>query len=131
MLVSGIACGQLCVRTLGKRDSVHPRSIGTGCLCSLAASCSELPFKRTQVNEGFPGGTKGKESACQYKRCYKRCGFDPWVWKIPRSRKWQPIPVFLPGKSHGQRSLAGYSSWGHKESDITKQAYMMVFNYFK
>jgi len=34
-------------------------------------------------------------------------------------RKWQPIPVFLPGKSHGQRSMAGYSPWGHKESDMT------------
>ena len=44
-------------------------------------------------------------------------GFDPWVGKIPWRRKWQPSPVFLPGKSHRQRSLAGYSSWGHKESD--------------
>ena len=34
-------------------------------------------------------------------------------------RKWQPSPVFLPGKSHGQRNLAGYSPWGHKESDTT------------
>ena len=38
----------------------------------------------------------------------KRCGFDPWVRKIPWRRKWQPTPVFLPGKSHGQRSLVGY-----------------------
>ena len=44
----------------------------------------------------------------------KRWGFDPWVWKIPWSRKWHPTPVFLPGKSHGQRSLVGYSPWGHK-----------------
>ena len=44
----------------------------------------------------------------------KRWGFDPWVWKIPWSRKWHPAPVFLPGKSHGQRSLVGYSPWGHK-----------------
>ena len=41
--------------------------------------------------------------------------------KIPWSSKWEPTPVFLPGKSHGWRSLAGYSPWGHKESDITKQ----------
>ena len=40
--------------------------------------------------------------------------FDPWVGKIPWRRKWQPTPVFLSGKSHGQRSLAGYSSWIHK-----------------
>ena len=38
----------------------------------------------------------------------------------PRRRKWQPTPVFLPGKSYGQRSLAGYSPWGHKESDTTE-----------
>ena len=43
--------------------------------------------------------------------------FDPWVGKIPWRRKWQPTPVSLPGKFHGQRSLAGYSPWGHKESD--------------
>ena len=43
-----------------------------------------------------------------------RRGFDPWVGNIPWRRKWQPTPVFLPGKSHGQRSLADYSPWGHK-----------------
>ena len=42
-------------------------------------------------------------------------GFDPCVGKIPWRRKWQPIPVFLPEESHGQRSLVGYSPWGHKE----------------
>ena len=40
---------------------------------------------------------------------------DPRVWKIPWSRKWQPTPVFLPGKFHEQRGLAGYSPWGRKE----------------
>ena len=45
---------------------------------------------------------------------------DPWVRKIPLRKKWQPIPVFLPGKSHGQRSLEGYSPWGYKESDTTE-----------
>ena len=43
-----------------------------------------------------------------------RPGFNPWVGKIPWRRAWQPTPVFLPGKSHGQRSLAGYSPWGCK-----------------
>ena len=42
------------------------------------------------------------------------------VRKIPWRRKWQPTPVFLPGESHGQRSLAGYSPWGHKELDMTE-----------
>ena len=52
----------------------------------------------------------GKDSACQ---C-RRHGFNSWVAKIPWRRKWQPIPVFLPGKSRTQRSLAGYSPWGRK-----------------
>ena len=47
--------------------------------------------------------------------------FNPWVGKIPWRRKWQPTPVFLFGKSHGQRSLVGYSPWGRKELDMTEQ----------
>jgi len=47
--------------------------------------------------------------------------FDPWVGKIPWRRKWQPTPIFLPEEFHGQRSLAGYNLWGHKESDTTEQ----------
>ena len=46
---------------------------------------------------------------------------DPWVRKIPWRREWLPTPVFLPVEFDGQRSLAGYSPWGHKESDTTKQ----------
>ena len=46
-------------------------------------------------------------------------GFDPWVGKIAWRRKLQPTPVFLPGKPHGQRSLTGYSPWGHKELDTS------------
>ena len=61
----------------------------------------------------------GKESACQ---C-RRCRFYPWLGKIPWRGKWQPTPVFLSGKSHGQRSLVGYSPWGHKESDMTRHAW--------
>ena len=64
----------------------------------------------------FPGGISGKESICQCRR-HKRCGFNTWVMRIPWRRKWQPTPVFLPGESHGQRSLAGYCPRGHKESD--------------
>jgi len=55
-----------------------------------------------------------KGPSCQCRSCRRR-GFDPWVGKIPWRRKWQPTPVFLPGKSHGQRSLAGYSLWSCKE----------------
>ena len=68
---------------------------------------------------GFPGGASGKEHACQCRR-HKRHGFDPWVWNISWRRPWQPTPVFLPGESHGQKRLAGYSPWGLTESDITQ-----------
>ena len=44
---------------------------------------------------------------------------DPWMGKIPWRNAWQLTPVFLPGESHGQRSLARYSTWGHKEFDMT------------
>ena len=61
-----------------------------------------------------------KKSACHYRR-YKRHGFNPWVGKIPWRRwAWQSTPVFLPGESHGQRNLAGYSPWGPKELDSTE-----------
>ena len=62
--------------------------------------------------------TSSKESVLQFRRC-KRCGFIPWVGKIPLRRAWQPTPVFLPEKSHGQKSLAGCSPWGCKESEMT------------
>ena len=50
----------------------------------------------------------------------RRLGFNPWVGKIPWRRDWQPILVFLPREFHVKRSLAGYSPWGHKESDTTE-----------
>ena len=85
-------------------------------------SKESLPWKKRQCHRtkrlAFPGGATGKEHACQSRR-HKRCGFDFWVEKIPWRRKWQSTPEFLPRKSHGQRSLAGYSPWGHKESDTT------------
>ena len=59
----------------------------------------------------LPRWRSGEESSCQWRRC-KTLEFDPWVGKIPWRRKWQPAPGFLPGESHGQRSLVGYRSWG-------------------
>ena len=56
----------------------------------------------------------------------KKPGFDPWVGKIPWRRKWQSTPELLPGESHGQRSLEGYSAWGHKESDKTEQWILLL-----
>ena len=64
---------------------------------------------------GFPVGTSGKEPACQC-RSHNKCRFV----KIPWRREWLPTPMFLPGEFHGQRSLAGYSPWGSKESDTTE-----------
>ena len=75
----------------------------------------------------FPGGTGGKEPACQCRRC-KRCRFDPWVGKIPWSRKWQPTPAFLPKESHGQSSLEGYSPQGHKGWDMTEVTWHTAHN---
>ena len=64
-------------------------------------------------------GANGEELTCQCRR-FKRYRFDPWVVKIPWRRAWQPTRVFLPGESHGQRSLVGYSPWGCKVSDMTE-----------
>ena len=73
---------------------------------------------------GFPGGASGKEPARQCRRRRRR-GFDPQIGKIPWRRAWQPTPVFLPGESCGQRSLAGYGPWGgrvgHDRSDLARK----------
>ena len=75
-------------------------------LCTHILRSGRAQWLRTW--RSFPGGASGKESACRHMR-RKKLGFDPWVRKIPRRRAWQPTPVFLPGESHGQRSLEGYS----------------------
>ena len=72
-------------------------------------SCN-LRFLHDTDNLGFLGGSVGKESTCQCRRCQ----LDPWVGKIPWRRKWQPIPVFLPGKSHGG------GAWWAKVFRVTK-----------
>ena len=72
--------------------------------------------------KGLPWWLSRKESASQWRR-YR---FDPWVWKTPWMRKWQPTPVLLPEKSHRRRSLVGSSPWGCKESDMTEWLYSLV-----
>ena len=74
--------------------------------------CSKIKIKEANQEwnilgstMGLPRWLSGQESACQW----RRLGLDPWVGKIPWGRKWQPIPVLLPGESHGKRSLVGYS----------------------
>ena len=66
---------------------------------------------------GFSGGLDAKESACNA----GDLGSIPGSGRSPGKTKRQPTPVFLLGKSHGQKSLVGYSPWGHKESDTTEQ----------
>ena len=80
-----------------------------------SSSCFAFACFFTRVERfgcSFPSQV-GRGAACQ---C-RGCGFSPWVGKIPWCRKWRPTPVFLPEKSHGQRSLAGYSPWGCKETN--------------
>ena len=79
---------------------------------------------------GFPRWRSVKEPACQCRGPGCRVGwgwgcgwgavFHPWIRKFPWRRKWQPTLVFLPGKSHEQKRLAGYSPWGCKVSDMTE-----------
>jgi len=69
----------------------------------------------------FPGGLDSKVSCLQ---C-RRPGFDPWVGKILWRRKWQPTPVLLPGKSHGQRNVVGYRPQGRKELDMTERLHFL------
>ena len=68
----------------------------------------------------FPDGSAGVESTCSV----GDTGDPGWITgsgRSPGGRKWQPPPVFLPEKYHGQRSLVGYSPWGHRELDMTEQ----------
>ena len=102
------------VRDKGNKTVRLPLSLSP----SFPLSLSPLPGIIVLLNQqiayspvllflGFPGGTSGKEPFCQCRK-HKR-GFDPWVGKIPWRRAWQSTPVFLPGESHGQSTLAGYS----------------------
>ena len=72
------------------------------------------------TDNGLPRQCSVEESACQRRRLWrhKRHEFNSWVGKILWRRKWLPTPVFLPGKFHGERRLAGCSPWGHKELDM-------------
>ena len=77
-----------------------------------------LLLEGTLLHMGFPGGSDGKESAYNT----GDPGSIPGSGRSPgEGNGWLPTPVFLPGEFHGQRSLAGYSPWGHKESDTTEQ----------
>ena len=69
-----------------------------------------MPFNKFYSRAGLPCWLSSKQSSFQ---C-RRHEFNPWVRKFPFRKKWKPTPAFLPGKSHRQRSLVGYSPWGHR-----------------
>ena len=87
--------------------STSPKAIGWGYLWNK---------EELGVLIVFPGGSDGKSLLAM-----QRLGFDPWVGKISWRRKWQPTLIFLPGKCHGQRSLADYSPWGRRESNMVSE----------
>ena len=68
----------------------------------------------------FPGGASGKNLLANQEDVRRDLGLIPMLGRFPWRRAWQSTPVFFPGESHGQRSLVGYSPWGHKESDTTE-----------
>ena len=94
------------------------------------AAVSGVTQSQTQLKRfSSSSSSSGKEPPCQCRKC-KRCRLNPWVWKIPWKRKWQSTPVFLSGKSHGQRSLVGYSLWVRKRvgHDLATTATIVIFS---
>ena len=85
------------------------------CVLTGLSFCAFVPWFSLYVSKsllimrtGFPRGSVGKAFTCMQCRGRRRCGFDPWVGKIPWRKIWQSAPVFLPGESHEQRRLVGY-----------------------
>ena len=104
-------------------DWLNPTDVNGKCVLITNAGGAHLPAacKRCLLSPaGLPRWVSGKEPACQ---CWRHNShrFDPWVGKIRWRRAWQPSPVFLPVEFHGQSSLAGYSSRGHKKLETTEQ----------
>ena len=97
--------------------SFHPRIFLSQNYIIILSFFFPCPF--TNPSYLCSGGASGKEPTCQCRR-HKRRRFDPWVRKILWRRAWQSISIFLPGESHGQRSLEGYCPWGYKESGMTE-----------
>ena len=84
-----------------------------------------MPSATTKmVLGGFPGGSDGKESACNAGDPSSIPGSRRFPWR----REWQPTPVFLHGEFHGQRILAGYSQWDRKEPDTTEPNMLSKIN---
>jgi len=99
-----------------KVDRMNKRNKCSGLIYLMNSEASGLGKKLVMrstmdLDWRFPSGSVVKNPPVNA----RRPKFDAWVRKMPWRRKWQPIPVFLRGESHGQRSLAGYSPWGRKE----------------
>ena len=98
-----------------------------GCFCVLAIVNSVATNNGIHVSFSILVSLVEMPGLPQWLRWYSIClqcrrpGFDSWVGQIPWRRKWQPTPVFLPGKSNGPRSLVGCRPWGRKESDTTER----------
>ena len=94
------------------------RSLGTYSHSSLLSSALVFLFLFINGRVGLPRDSA--ENNLLQCRSHRRHRFDPWVGKIPWRRAWLPTPIFLPGESHEQRSMAGYSPEGCKELDTTE-----------
>ena len=119
------------MNNLSSSRSLRSRQ-GCDFLCTLMYSrvISVTRFKKDNKSRiNTQSNAIAEEPACPCRRG-KRRGLNPWVGKIPWRRKWQPTPVFLPGESHGQRSLAGYSPWGGKESGMAEQLTLSLSSLF-
>ena len=102
---------------LNYRETSCPTSSKTNLPTPDCGEGKHIIYCRAPSKErGFPGDTSGKEPARKHRRS-KRCRLNPWVEKIPWKRVWRTTPVFLPGESHGQRSLVGYSPQGCRVSN--------------
>ena len=104
-------------RILWMEESGELQSMGlqrVGCDWVTSLSLSLFLYSK-----GFPSVARYKDPTCQCRRHW-RGRFDPWIGKIPWRRAWQTTAGFLPGESHGQRNLVGYSPWDHKELGMTE-----------
>ena len=105
------------------KASIRKASRLVKCHGSLRVDAALEPFAvRSGPDQQITNVSDGKESACNG----GRSRFDPRVGKIPWRREWLRTPVFLPGESHGQRSLTGDSPWGHKESHATERLHFSL-----
>ena len=109
-----------------KGNSTHEKKIHwivyfLNFLCTELCTLTWKTFYHNSLFGHFPLSIGASLVALQYRMCLqcRRPEFDPWMGKIPWSRKWQPTPVFLPGESHGPEEPGRLQSMGLQESDMT------------